>query len=347
MKLNTDKLAKELKGYNQTWSSVFGQPSAILFASQDSWYRLYCPTAITIDNSFYVTLRLDHIVSNSGDDHAVVMLEFNQDGQLLSAELAQSSVGGDTLPIFEVATVIGTAAGLFTVAGSFITATTALLSFTYRRLLHDADDGGRLNFPAVIVQTILKVAACIEQDQPAPSPNATMQFNPGSFEHNMGMGTAYCSKNDHKSGIDFEATYFTYKIDNCDSNYRTWSPDSHEVINGIQKNGGGIVVSCKIDHIRGDDGSQPDDHIVLILFFDNSCKLVSGEAIISIHGEDASSTGMVSAGSPNSGDTVSGRLYAKLLSRLQPSYGSSNDGRQHFPSVAKKNIDAISASIVK
>jgi hypothetical protein len=345
MKLNTDKLAKDLKGHNQTWGSVFGQPNAILFASQDSWYRLYCPTTNTIDNSFYVTLRMDHIVSNSGDDHAVVMLEFNQDGQLLSAELAQSSVGGDTLPIFEVATVLGTAAGLFTVAGSFLTATTALLSFTYRRLLDDADDGGRLNFPAVIVQTILKVAACIEQDQASPSPNAIIQFNPDLFVSSMGAATKY--KNDHKSGIDFEATNFTYKTDNCDSHYRTWSPDSQEVINGIQKNGGGIVVSCKIDHIRGDDGSQPDDHIVLVLFFDNSCKLVNGEAILSIHGEDASSTGMVSAGSPNSGDTVSGRLYAKLLSRLQPSYGSSNDGRQHFPGVAKKNIEAICASIVR
>ncbi|MBD2721118.1 hypothetical protein [Hymenobacter armeniacus] len=69
---------------------------------------------------------------------------------------------------------------------------------------------------------------------------------------------------------------YVYQKDSNDdkTNYRTWYPET-----SLMKDGAGLIVSAKIDHIRGD---SLDDHIILICGFNAAAELVVAQASVQI-----------------------------------------------------------------
>ncbi len=123
-----------------------------------------------------------------------------------------------------------------------------------------------------------------------------------------------------------------YKDDG--SEYRTWRQDSSACyLNG------GMVVSTKIDHIRG---GNKDDHIIVILAYDMNGKLALGSASIQMKKEDPIMVKPITEG-----DIAQG-VKNGIKKQLKSDYGwsGSDDGRQNIPNVVKMNIDAMTKSVV-
>ena len=160
--------------------------NAIKFTSQDADYRVYIPgkdankstTGLNSVGQLVVTLAIDHIIGTelSKDDHATATMTFDTDGSLLRTDMAVTfeESGPLTIPSWLVADVDITVAllGLISAPESggeslavaaeviediddfvkvFNTITAGIRKFT--------DDGGRLNFPAVVAAEMNR--ACV------------------------------------------------------------------------------------------------------------------------------------------------------------------------------------------
>lgn len=156
---------------------------AIKFRSQGSDYRVYIPNRDTSKSSTYsdsdgnlvVKVTQDHILGSSltKDDHAVATMTFADDGGTLQVEYSVTSTDGapTTIPKWVVGAadlsvaLIGLAGAVETEGGSvedalkviedinsfaetFNNITTAIFKIT--------DDGGRLNFGAVVAHDMAK-----------------------------------------------------------------------------------------------------------------------------------------------------------------------------------------------
>lgn len=175
-----------------------------------------------------------------------------------------------------------------------------------------------------------------------------MQINLNSFQQAIGATTQLSPHLKTGSGTPTVAvTLYCYTLNG--SNFRTWTPDQTAMPDG------GLLVSFKIDHIRG---GTPDDHMAVMLQFGKNKELVLGRASALI-------SGIASAAMANSGifaissapenaapglttttsADISTLISTAILGKLAPYYHLSNTGRQSIPTVVKNNIDAMVASI--
>ncbi|HKQ07793.1 MAG TPA: hypothetical protein VJ464_21885 [Blastocatellia bacterium] len=159
MQLSLDKLISSFGG---TWEDKSGK--ATQFASQDSNYRLYQPDTKPASNSgLLVYVKIDHIRGSEKDDHAQITLGFDKTGALISSEPQIQLAQADDIPATVLKLTSVTAAGAL---GPAAAAVVQIVGQTYNALAERmaviTDDGGRLNFPAVIAHTINKVACAIE-----------------------------------------------------------------------------------------------------------------------------------------------------------------------------------------
>jgi len=160
--------------------------NAIKFSSQDSDYRVYIPgkdatkstTSYNSAGQMILTLAVDHIIGSelSKDDHSTATMTFDTDGSLLKTDMAVSFEDSDplTIPQWLVTDVDVTVALLGLVAtpetdgDSLVEAAKVIKDIndfvtTFNNITSNirkfTDDGGRLNFPAVVAAEMNR--ACV------------------------------------------------------------------------------------------------------------------------------------------------------------------------------------------
>ncbi len=174
-----------------------------------------------------------------------------------------------------------------------------------------------------------------------------MQINLSAFQTAMGATTRPSPQTKPSQAPTVSVTLYSYAINK--SNFVTWTPDQTAMADG------GLLVSFKIDHIRG---GAPDDHMLVMLQFAKSQELVLGRASVLISG--VTSSAMVTSGTvtvanapPNAAKglatTTSGDIpiliSTALLGKLAKFYYLSNEGRQSIPTVVENNINAMVGAI--
>ncbi len=148
-----------------------------------------------------------------------------------------------------------------------------------------------------------------------------MHFDKDKFASSMG------DKWDKKDKMAME-----YESKN--SNYRTWLQDT-----SLLPKQGGLYVSSKIDHIRG--GFGEDDHIIVMMGYGPDGMAITGQAAVQIQEDKSSYTTDIIQGT-----NIEQNVANAIKARLKSEYDDSNSGRQNIPNVVKRNLDAITASIV-
>jgi hypothetical protein len=138
---------------------------------------------------------------------------------------------------------------------------------------------------------------------------------------------------DNDDSSDFNLV-MEYKTDG-DHNYRTW----HQETSVIQQKVG-ILVSVKIDHIRGDN---LDDHIILLTGFDYNGKIFYGQAFVQMKKEDPIKTEIIT-----SGDIID-QVHDQIQAKIKDNYGAngSTDGRKKIPHIVRLNMEAMCAGVKK
>lgn len=126
----------------------------------------------------------------------------------------------------------------------------------------------------------------------------------------------------------------------ADSNYRTYKPQVSTTP------AGGLLVSTKLDHIRGWGG---DDHCLLQLTFDGNGKVVSSQATIEM-GDKSFDTKIIMAAASLTGDAptiATSAVASEIYNRLKDQISKWNEhgGRANFPAVIQHNFNNIATSV--
>jgi hypothetical protein len=158
MHLDLDKLGD---AFPQKWDDKSGK--AAEFTSQDSQYRLYQPdTKPASGGGLLVYVKMDHIRGNQKDDHAQVTVEFDKEGKLVSTTPQVQLADDPDIPSSVIRLATMAAIGGLTALDA---AAVQVVARTYNKLAEQmsdiTDDGGRMNFPAVIAHMVNTVSGCI------------------------------------------------------------------------------------------------------------------------------------------------------------------------------------------
>lgn len=134
-----------------------------------------------------------------------------------------------------------------------------------------------------------------------------------------------------------------FKFKSQDSNYRLWKPDTNFTPDN------GVRFHAKVDHIRG---GHKDDHAVVEMIFDDSGKLVGGEANFEIQGEDnivapfAEAIKGASSLDPRAEVAavllhVAGNVHSQIVKL------SDQGGRLNFPDVVEGLMDSLAYLVLQ
>ncbi|MDR3463153.1 MAG: hypothetical protein P4L76_12645 [Beijerinckiaceae bacterium] len=263
--------------------------TAIEFKSQDANYRVYIPgrpgSPSIIEQSsggLTIALQQDHIIGLATDDHSTTKLTFKQDGSPSQIDI---SGGIDHGTPYEIPGVVTTvldltvealgAIGALESAGiseavaqevvADITAAAEAFNVLSNFIFRFADDGGTLNFPAVIAHNINKTCTSVVTNPPRPPATTSVTIDANVFGDAMNNQSDFEVEdyNSSNHGWAFKGGQaMEYKHARrlaTDWHYRTWRPDMSEL-----ENGAGVLVSCKIDQ----DRTGADDHTVILTAFD-------------------------------------------------------------------------------
>ncbi len=161
--------------YEHGWNDVNG--TAAKFTSEDSDYRIYKPSWVcNSDGTFTAVLKQDHVRGGAVDDHAETVTVFDSTGALQSTSTNWNYGNNKQIQTGTVLTV--------DLVAAFVITSTALvdggLSLAlvpevvgaistgckiYNKLAGEVieldDDGGRLNFVAVVNHNLNKLCASI------------------------------------------------------------------------------------------------------------------------------------------------------------------------------------------
>ena len=162
--------------------------NAIKFTSQDADYRVYIPgkdankstTGLNSAGQLVVTLAIDHIIGTelSKDDHATATMTFDTDGSLLRTDMAVTfeESGPLTIPQWLVTDVDITVALLGLIGAPESDGDSLAVAAKTIKDIHDfvktfnnitsairkfTDDGGRLNFPAVVAMEMNRACCSV------------------------------------------------------------------------------------------------------------------------------------------------------------------------------------------
>ena len=120
----------------------------------------------------------------------------------------------------------------------------------------------------------------------------------------------------------------------ADSSYRTNQPTVTATPDG------GLLVSTKLDHIRGGGG---DDHCLLEMTFDSAGKIVSSQAKMEM-GDKKFDTGIVTSAA---GGVPINKIGEGVLTKLadQVARWGESGGRANFPAVVRHNMIIIASAV--
>jgi hypothetical protein len=125
-----------------------------------------------------------------------------------------------------------------------------------------------------------------------------------------------------------------YKTDDS-HNYRTWHQETSMITHDA-----GMLVSVKIDHIRGDN---LDDHIILLTGFNANGELFYGQAFVQMKEEDPIKTKVITTGD------IIGQVHDQIQDKIKDNYGvnGSTEGRKQIPHIVRLNMEAMCDGVKK
>ena len=180
MRLDLDALGQMYGGWNDK------SGGAAKYHSQDSEYRTYKPELTALgDGGYQVKAKLDHLRTGANDDHSTLVLIFDGSGLLVSGSADWTEGDTPQIPSF-VFTVAGIAAATAATAVVGVVASPvgaavfgavvaplikpvfsvggAMFNYVVSKAIDFSDDGGRLNFTAVIWHNVNKITASIRPE---------------------------------------------------------------------------------------------------------------------------------------------------------------------------------------
>lgn len=142
------------------------------------------------------------------------------------------------------------------------------------------------------------------------------------------------------SGDFGQAVEYEYYIDGDNDNtaqYRTWWMETSQVKQGL-----GLIVSAKIDHIRG---SAKDDHIILICGFDLNGQLVVAQATVQITSDSSKNLVVPPVTLADAGGDP-GKIDDLVYDAIH-AHDFKDEGRNTIAWLVKGNIISIRDSVTK
>lgn len=256
------------------------------FYAQDSNYRIYDPIIELTDSKASFTINLDHIQAEK-DDHATVTFAMDFQGNYtdqiqVTYEMQDASqipdwlikiIDGAIDVAADAAKIIADGAEIVLTDGVGVVATVEtdkLIDYTAKAITFCVDhlntvlnavftyqdDGGTMNFPAVVSHSIARLVLAYYEELYGPDTNVIEAFNDTAFLNSIGVDSWNTSK--HNPYVEFSKNGY---------DYRSYCPD-----NTFYYAQGGSLSSVKIDAITD---NQKDDHLIMQTVFDPSGRLFS------------------------------------------------------------------------
>ncbi len=354
--------------YPNGWNAAdtgraYGDNTCADFTSADSNYRTKQPswkanndgTGIA-NGSGTAVMEMDHVKTSSTDDHATLTVDFWPSGKVEAAGITWELGGLKKIPDWVEklgAAAVGVTADLI---AALLSDGAALVEYKdiykeasddvklicdawnyFANIVNNYDDGGRLNFIAVVTHNLNKLCSSMKITPAPKAPGNTISFSLDEFSSGMGI-----SWND--SDHDHNAMVYEETFDNDKSKYRTWKQDS-----SVFRGQAGIYVTTKVDHIRGDDY---DDHIIIMMAFSSNGTLIAAQAAVQFNEIDPKRekpdpyVTKVYVGNDAGGAGPAAQVVAEMNSKRENKYKESNSGRQNIPNVASINMDHMMKSVV-
>ncbi len=354
--------------------------SAIKFGSQDSEYRVYLPnftpikSSVTTTSDGAMTLVLEHNHCRTGvmqaDDVSVSTVDFDAKGTITTTVHTLNIEDGGAIQISDkvekdvviAVELLGVAAALFTDGISIEVAEEVVADIkTFCKWFNKitgavakwTDDGGRLNFPAVICQDLNKAfgSTIVDGVSNAPSPQyPQFYFDTSAFAQAMAESTLISLDHSKHDGWtldqDHNPSVLAYSHQDTNSGhrwrYQTWCPDTSPC-----RMGAAVLVSCKIDQLR----DEKDDHIVLVVALNRAGDFVAGQASVQSikHGGLGQTTIIVADSTDVTPDrTVANNNFIKNLSdalaaaiKTAEGEATSDAGLEYMRVIVDQNLHAI------
>lgn len=334
------------EGWNKTDSE--GHPCAE-FTSQDSQYRAKQPIwNASSDGGGAAIMKMDHINSIKGDDHATLTIEFSPSGEVISTSIDWDLSGFNEIPTWVIdlaskeigfaASVIatllseGAAIELDRTIYKGVSKIVTIICDTYNCVIErlgTINDGGQANFIAVVNHNFNKLCSSMKVTPLLADPDNTISFDLEEFSSRMGKKW------------DGNSMEYVMPDDITDVKYRTWKPDT-----SIYSYKTGIYVSTKIDHIYG--GQMHDDHIILMLGFTSNGTLILAQAAAQFAGNSADDSYLTEVFTSADGADPASQLVSFIRENLTMYYGYDHvrdTTKDSLPDAIKLNIDNIALSI--
>lgn len=340
--------------YPDGWNDKRGAAAA--FGSADSNYRVYQPDwSANSDGGGTATLTQDNDVSAETDDHCTLTVTFDASGKITKLSADWSLGTGETLPSWAIDLASDAAAvaadaiidvlseGLAIeldpviaeITADLVTAAGDCYNFFANHIASYYDNGGQLNFIAVVNHNLNKLCSALRATSPAiASTGVTFKFSDSNFLKAMDAVVGNAGSWDDKDGA---AVAYTQRYNGGDRDYRTWRPDTSVMIGGT-----GLYISTKIDNVRGDD---QDDHIILMLGVNAAGVLIQAQAAVQFGEANPLNqkpapyvTDVITAAD---GVDVADALQAAMQALTLASYDESDNSRQNIPNVTRLNLDSL------
>lgn len=256
------------------------------FYSQDSEYRVYDPSIIIDGNVIQFTMNAEHIQLEK-NDHAVVTFTMDFYGNFVDKvkvtyEMGDATqipdwaiklidgaidVADDIVKLIFDGTEIVLTDGVGVVAtvetNKVIDYTAKALTFcvdhlntVLKAIFTYQDDGGTMNFSAVVSHSIARLIKAYYQELYGSDTNPMMSFSSNTFLSNMGKSSWDNSKD--TEFIEFSTNGYSY---------RSYKPD-----NSFYYAKGGAISTVKLDAITN---ISKDDHLILQTSYSPDGKLFS------------------------------------------------------------------------
>jgi hypothetical protein len=256
------------------------------FYAQDSEYRIYDPIIELSDTEASFTINLDH-VQGEHDDHAVVTFAMDFHGNFtdeikVDYDMADATqiphwavelIDGVIDATAEAAKLIADGAEIVLTDGVGVVATVdtdKLIDYTAKAITFCVDhlntvlsaafayqdDGGTMNFPAVVSHSIARLVLAYYEELFGPDANVVETFGDSNFLRSLGIDNWNNSK--HNPYVEFSTVGY---------DYRSYYPD-----NTFYYAQGGSLSSVKIDAITN---NEKDDHLIMQTEYDPNGVLFS------------------------------------------------------------------------
>lgn len=257
------------------------------FFSQNSLYRAYDPEIVVDQRTISVVLKFDHEITDNEDDHATLTFSMDLKGNFtdeiqvnyrmakathipkwaikiadievnLLADVVASILEGVDIVVTDGAGIFGEAEldEIVELVANAVTFCIDHSNALFKFMFVIQDDGGTMNFPAVVSHGIARIIYATYQEIFGHNPSSANSFDQTTFIQVLGGDSGDRFKDSANTNFLFNAY-----------NYRAYIPDVSYFYGS-----GGALISLKID--ANTDGEK-DDHVIVQMTFDPQGQLYS------------------------------------------------------------------------